>query len=60
IVIQVGEEIDGTIMVRTATSDMPIPCPIKYTKETNGLIVLNEYFYFGLSPASAAKMVSTV
>lgn len=30
IVIQVVEEVDGIAMIRTATSDKMVPCPVKY------------------------------
>ncbi|RWS22722.1 hypothetical protein B4U80_03149 [Leptotrombidium deliense] len=33
VVIEVADEVDGTVMVRTATNDKPISCPVKYTQE---------------------------
>ena len=33
IVIQVAEEVNGIIMVRTGTNDKIVPCPSKYLQE---------------------------
>uniref|UniRef100_T1KF86 STAC3-related SH3 domain-containing protein n=2 Tax=Tetranychus urticae TaxID=32264 RepID=T1KF86_TETUR len=33
IIIQVGDEIDGIVMIRTGMSDKTISCPAKYVAE---------------------------
>ncbi|GFW64635.1 hypothetical protein TNCV_700411 [Trichonephila clavipes] len=33
IVIQIGDEKDGIVIIRTGTNDKTYPCPLKYLKE---------------------------
>lgn len=33
VIIQVGEELDGAVTVRTGASEKPVPCPVQYVQE---------------------------